>query len=627
MALFPRSAATSRDSATTPAKRRLDAVQRARSWSLTAVLNGALFVAPLACALALGYRQRWVAEDAFITLRVVDNLLAGHGPVFNIGERVEVYTHPLWMLMLAGAGQLGIEPATAAVYLGLALSVAGLAFAQLGAARLARHILEVHDGRSSFAVPVGALVFVALPVVWDFLTSGLETGLTFAWLGASFWLLVRRATAEMGSQSGRLPLGEAAIFGFGPLVRPDLGLFALAFLAVLIACKVIGEAGRRKALDAVLLLLAFGSFVGVYQVFRMGYFAALVPNTALAKEAAGANWGRGWAYFSDLTVTYHLWIPLVFALTGWAWLLWRARRDLRLLAAAAAPVVAAMLHALYVIRVGGDFMHGRLLLPALFGVLLPVAAVVIPRTELRRQPVRLAWAAVAAVAVWALACGVFLRWSPGEDIARDGAPQGIVDERAFFVAQTGSGHPMSVEDYQGTSFEWVEHGWRMRDFAATYPRIVLTDHGSHPLDEDVDPAIGLVIYARSIGVQSHAAGDQIRLVDLHGLGDPLASRMKVTGDTERPGHEKTLPLVWIHARYADLDRVDPLPWDLQAAAAALQCGDVAELLAAVEEPMTPARFLENIGLSGKLTALRIDPDPQQALRDLCGAEPPAQAVP
>ncbi|HEX2184528.1 MAG TPA: hypothetical protein VHN78_03365, partial [Chloroflexota bacterium] len=52
----------------------------------------------------LGWEQRWVAEDAFIDLRVVQHLLAGHGPVFNLGERVEVYTNPLWVALLAVLG-------------------------------------------------------------------------------------------------------------------------------------------------------------------------------------------------------------------------------------------------------------------------------------------------------------------------------------------------------------------------------------------------------------------------------------------------------------------------------------------------------------------------------------------
>jgi len=622
MAPLRRPAASSPDNSAAPvgrlSARSWPQIERLRAQSATAVLEGLLFAAPLTLALALGYRQRWVAEDAFITLRTVDNLLAGHGPVFNVGERVEVFTHPLWMLLLAFTGLLGFEPATAAVYLGLALALAGLACAQLGASRLARRALYDDAGADSLALPCGALVFVSIPVVWDFLTSGLETGLTFGWLGLSFWLLARRATPPVGGHSRRLPLREAVIIGLGPLVRPDLGLFALAFLAALLACHFAGEQGRRSVLDALWLLLGFGGLTGAYQLFRMGYFAALVPNTALAKEAAGANWSRGWAYFIDLTGTYQLWIPLALTLAGWAWLLWNARREIPLLAVTAAPVVAGVLHALYVIRIGGDFMHGRLLLPALFGVLLPVATVVIPTAELRRLPVALAWGCLGLVAIWAVACGFSMRWTPGVDADRAGIPDGIVDERRFFVEQTGSSHPMSVEDYLGTSFEWVEHGWLMRDLAATYPRIVLTDYGNHPLDEDVDPDVALVIYARSIGVQSHAAGDQIQLVDLHGLGDPLASRMKLSAEGERPGHEKELPLIWIHARYADLDRVGPLPADLRAADAALRCGAAADLLAAVQEPLTLSRFVKNVGLSWKLTGLRIDPDPLVARDELCG---------
>ena len=37
-------------------------------------------------------------------------------------------------------------------------------------------------------------------------------------------------------------------------------------------------------------------------------------------------------------------------------------------------VIAALLHGLFLVRVGGGFMHGRLLLPTLFGLLLPVSA-------------------------------------------------------------------------------------------------------------------------------------------------------------------------------------------------------------------------------------------------------------
>lgn len=42
----------------------------------------------------------WLSDDAFITMRSVDNLIHGFGPTWNIGERVQSFTHPLWMLLL-----------------------------------------------------------------------------------------------------------------------------------------------------------------------------------------------------------------------------------------------------------------------------------------------------------------------------------------------------------------------------------------------------------------------------------------------------------------------------------------------------------------------------------------------
>ena len=58
---------------------------------------------------------------------------------------------------------------------------------------------------------------------------------------------------------------------------------------------------------------------GVYQVFRMGYYAALVPNTALAKAAGGSRWSQGWYYLGNFVLPYGLYVPLaVFA--AWLWL-------------------------------------------------------------------------------------------------------------------------------------------------------------------------------------------------------------------------------------------------------------------------------------------------------------------
>src|SRR3972149_4054050 len=46
----------------------------------------------------------WISDDAFITFRSMENFLHGYGPVFNIGERVQTFTHPLWFLLQSTAG-------------------------------------------------------------------------------------------------------------------------------------------------------------------------------------------------------------------------------------------------------------------------------------------------------------------------------------------------------------------------------------------------------------------------------------------------------------------------------------------------------------------------------------------
>ena len=56
-------------------------------------------------ALAVGVwvvilRAAWLADDAYITIRAVDNLVHGWGPRWNVAERVQVYTHPLWFWCL-----------------------------------------------------------------------------------------------------------------------------------------------------------------------------------------------------------------------------------------------------------------------------------------------------------------------------------------------------------------------------------------------------------------------------------------------------------------------------------------------------------------------------------------------
>ncbi len=552
-----------------------------------------------------------MAEDAFIYLRVVQHLLWGHGPVFNVGERVEVYTSPLWLgLLAAGALVLRWVPLEwIAVALGLVLSTAGLGLAGSGARLVARA-----EGRGGVAVPLGALVVVALPPYWDFATSGLETGLTFAWLGASFYSLARlHAAPHQDLPGGRAPLWRAAVIGLGPLVRPDAGLFSVGFLALLLAlARPVGVRGHAR------LLAAAAAVPVAYQLFRMGYFAALVPNPGLAKSAFAAHWEQGSRYARDFAAPYWLWVPLLVLFAWWVLEVVRCARRGRWRACAllAVPAVLGVLHGAYIVRVGGDFMHARLLLPSLFAALMPVAVVAGRRWWDAVVPVGL-------VAPWALVCALWLAPPYKGGLG----PHGIGDERGYYASRTGSPHPVRFAEYNLHRF--AVEGRRLQELA-WQRRVVLLGRDPRALTDPRWQAslartvrANVVVGRISIGVRGYGAGPQVHVVDRLGLADPVAARFRLD-ERGRPGHEKYLSDVWIVARFAEpgapvSPELAPAA-DVAAAQTALGCPPLRELMRAVRARLTAGRFLRNVAIAWRLHRLSIPPDPARAAAELCATQ-------
>src|SRR3569833_1016841 len=214
----------------------------------------------------LAWNRRWMSDDGMIVLRTVRQILAGNGPVFNAGERVESNTSTLWTYLLVAFGWIpGLRLEWLAVILGLLCSIGWLVLALDGTRRL------VSTSRPALVVPAGALVLIVLPPFLAFATSGLEAGLNTLWIGSTWWLLV--------SHTRRTPACPdavtALIIGLGVLVRPDLALFsAVAGIGLL----VLEWRGWRRAL---LWITAAAALPVAYQVFRMGYYGLLTPNTAL----------------------------------------------------------------------------------------------------------------------------------------------------------------------------------------------------------------------------------------------------------------------------------------------------------------------------------------------------------
>lgn len=570
------------DPSATPAVRRTSPV---------AVWNAALVAVGVAVTAFVGWQERWIADDGLIVLRTARQLLAGNGPVFNTGERVEVNTSTVWTALVTAAGLVpGVRLDWAAVGLGLVCAAAGVGLGMDAARRL-------HGSPGAVLVPAGAAVLLALPPMRDFVTSGLETGLVTLWLAGTWWLLVRLV------QDGRGAWGAAVALGLGPLVRPDLGIVAVLGLALLVA---LVRPGWRRVLG---LSAAAGALPIAYEVFRMGYYGLLVPSAALAKEASGARWDQGLVYLRDTAATYWLWLPLACVLAvlvalvgrhgGWA-------QRWGTVAVVLLPVVSGLLMGAYVVRVGGDFMHGRMLLPAITAALLPV--MVVPVTRRTAVP-------LVGVAVWFgfMATGLGLVYGERSDVA------GIVDERAFWSAGVGAPYPVSVDDFvEGSAL--VRRSVRAVE-RADVPSLVILEQSagsdvwrSYPAAADVDH---ITIPFLNLGMMGAAQPLDVRVVDAIGLSNPLA-RHATPLFGGRIGHDKDLPLAWFVADEGRPGSVLPAPPDqVLDARRALQCPGIVEVLDSVRAPLTPQLFWSNLTGAAERTGFRYSRLPSLAAQE-CG---------
>jgi arabinofuranosyltransferase len=106
-------------------------------------------------------------DDAYISYRYAANLLAGHGLVFNPGERIEGFSNLLWVL--AAAGLLTFCPPE-----GLHLAICLLSTLLAVGGLLVFH-QEIRRRSGDFLALVAASLWAFYPFLWIWIGSGLET--------------------------------------------------------------------------------------------------------------------------------------------------------------------------------------------------------------------------------------------------------------------------------------------------------------------------------------------------------------------------------------------------------------------------------------------------------------------
>ena len=453
----------------------------------------------LFCAMLIGLlivfglvliRTAWMSDDAYITLRTVDNVVSGYGLTWNVSERVQAYTHPLWMLVLVASYWLTREAYYTTLLISLVLSLVTV-------------IVLVSRIATSVQSAVGALISLILSKAFtDYSTSGLENVLTHLLLVVYYMVFVR------WTFSARKLLVLSFVTALMMLNRLDALLFLLpSFAFVLFESRLFLRERKSAAIGRIILGLLP---LLIWEGFSLLYYGFFVPNTYFAKLNTGISQSillhQGLTYLLQSTRIDPLTTLLI--AVGLAVVVWtRSRRNL-------AIGGGIVLYLLYIVWIGGDFMSGRFLSAPALG-----AVVIMSSSGLFRDRFRLAcWLAII------LFVGLLAPYAPipgNKYMKCDAAgigPSGVADERGCF--------------YEGTGL------LKQSKQAPTIPDQGLARWG---LAIRSDPVPVHVMGA--VGMYGFFAGPDKHIVDVNALADPLMARVPVPeGRLVRIGHfERLLP--------------------------------------------------------------------------------------
>jgi arabinofuranosyltransferase len=282
----------------------------------------------IACA-CIGYafvRTAAVTEDAFITFRVIDNAINRYGLVWNVGERVQPYTHPLWALLLLVFASITGELYHTALALSLALTLTTVAL-------IARYAV----GRITLLWAIVALLFSEAFI--EYSSASLENALAHALIVAA--VVAWRWMPER-------PLLFALCAGLLAITRHDLGVLVAPALAWLFF--------RSSGVTRWKLFAVAAAPLALWSAFALLYYGSMWPNSAYAKLNNGMTLAESFAasmpYFRDLAkydAVTALFI-VVACVRGLIQKSWQMR----------ALALGLSLYLVYLCTVGGDYMGGRL---------------------------------------------------------------------------------------------------------------------------------------------------------------------------------------------------------------------------------------------------------------------------
>jgi arabinofuranosyltransferase len=433
-------------------------------------------------------RTAWLSDDSYITFRVVENFLHGYGPVYNLGERVQAYTHPLWFFVISGLyGVVNIVFGRFFLAARLPWTVIITSIAcSLGAVL----IFSRRIAQDWWAAVAGLALLTFSRAFTDYATSGLEECLTYLILAWFFAVYFKKS--ENGKQISPNEIGQLTLIAsLGVLNRLDIVLLYAPLLAWLLWKSRSWKAVGFAALGVLPVI--------VWELFSLFYYGFPFPNTYYAKIHTGI--AQGVLYWQGLV--YYLatfnFDPLTLLVITLSFVLVISLRQWRFI-----PLLAGvLLYLLYIIRIGGDFMSGRF-----FAAPFLVSVIILTRLELKPRELTALAAALCAVG---LAFGVNPLASGASYRAAQLPASGVVDERGSYYENRGLLNYTLAKPFP--DFPWNEQGWQR--------------YNDNFKVEVLD----------AIGLPGYQTGPYYHVVDKLALPDALLARLPIAGEkTWQIGH-------------------------------------------------------------------------------------------
>jgi len=435
----------------------------------------------------------WLSDDAYITLRTVDNFINGYGLTWNIEERVQTFTHPLWTMLLIVFQLITREAYFTSIVLSAAVSL------------LAFYILISRLSISAANSIIAGLILIFSKAFIDYSTSGLENPLSHL-LIVLFYVIY----FNYGS-------GQKKIF-FLSLIVSFAALNRLDIIIILLPSLFLFFYNIKDKIKSLPMVLAGLIPFFLWELFSIFYYGFPFPNTAFAKLNTGISRSelieQGFLYLLDSLYMD----PLTFFSLIILLLLPLVKRKPELI-----PISLGVgLYLIYVVYIGGDFMSGRFLTVPLF-----TETILLSRIEIKSNKLLLFLSAAIIVMgffsprpnllnspSYSLGPKIINGFRFGPTIV--GMKNGITDERFWYYENTGLLNNLSEKKID--RHPWAKHGIKIKE-----------------------TKIHLVVKA-TVGLFGFYAGRNVQIVDQYALTEPLLARLPATEywliGKEKPAGEK-----------------------------------------------------------------------------------------